>query len=149
MIVLRLVSSVSDPIGLGAPYTVKERLLLKDIWRLSGQQWVDDLQPEVVTKFLDRIEGIPGLSDIVIPRAFFQGNVETLDLHQFGNSSQNVFSAVVTEKNREQTHFPFVFGKARVAPMRALTLPKLELQTSLVAARLRTEGEKTLSLEIK
>ena len=92
MIVLRLVSSVSDPIGLGAPYTVKERLLLKDIWRLSGQQWVDDLQPEVVTKFLDRIEGIPGLSDIVIPRAFFQGNVETLDLHQFGNSSQNVFS---------------------------------------------------------
>ena len=52
-IVLRLVSSVYDPIGLVAPYTVKARLLLKDIWRLSGQHWDDDLPPDVVTKFLE------------------------------------------------------------------------------------------------
>ena len=36
--VLSFVSSVFDPIGLVAPYTVRARLLLKDIWRLSGQQ---------------------------------------------------------------------------------------------------------------
>ena len=38
-VVLSLVSSVYDPIELVAPYTVKARPLLKDIWRLSGQQW--------------------------------------------------------------------------------------------------------------
>ena len=37
-VVLSLVSAVYDPIGLVAPYTVKARLLLKDIWRLNGQQ---------------------------------------------------------------------------------------------------------------
>ena len=36
--VLSFVSSVFDPIGLVAPYTVKARLLLKDIWRISGQK---------------------------------------------------------------------------------------------------------------
>ena len=35
--VLSFVSSVFDPIGLVAPYTVKARLLLKYIWRISGQ----------------------------------------------------------------------------------------------------------------
>ena len=35
--VLSFVSSVFDPIGLVAPYTVTARLLLKDIWRISGQ----------------------------------------------------------------------------------------------------------------
>ena len=35
---LSFVSSVFDPIGLVAPYTVKARLLLKDIWRTSGQK---------------------------------------------------------------------------------------------------------------
>ena len=72
-IVLSLVSSVYDPIGLVAPYTVKARLLLKDIWRLSGQQWDDDLPPEVVTKFLEWSVELPGLSVIVIPRAYFPG----------------------------------------------------------------------------
>ena len=43
-IVLSLVSAMYDPIGLVAPYTVKARLLLKDIWRLSGQKW-DDVLP--------------------------------------------------------------------------------------------------------
>ena len=38
-VVLSLVSAVYDPIGLVAPFTIKARLLLKDIWRLSGQQW--------------------------------------------------------------------------------------------------------------
>ena len=153
-IVLSLVSSVYDPIGLVAPHSVKARLLLKDIWRLSGQQWDDDLPPEVVTKFLEWSEELPSLSDIVIPRAYFQGKVETLELHLFGDSSQDVFSAVaflrakvVKNKNQEQT-LAFVFGKARVAPMKALTIPKLELQASLLAARLRKEVEKALSLEI-
>ena len=154
-IVLSLVSSVYDPIGLVAPYTVKARLLLKDIWRLSGQQWDDDLPPEVVSKFLDWSEELPGLSDIVIPRAYFQGKVETLELHLFGDSSQDVFSAVaflrakvVKKENQEQTQLAFVFGKARVASMKALTIPKLELQASLLAARLRKEVEKALTLEI-
>ena len=61
-IVSSLVSSVYDPIGLVATYTVKARLkaLLKDIWRLSGQQWDNDLPPEVVAKFLDWSEELPG-----------------------------------------------------------------------------------------
>ena len=52
-VVLSLVSAVYDPIGLVAPYTVQARLLLKDIWRLSGQQWDDDLPDENVTKFIE------------------------------------------------------------------------------------------------
>ena len=35
--VLSCVSFVFDPLGLVAPYTVRARLLLKDIWRFSGQ----------------------------------------------------------------------------------------------------------------
>ena len=93
-VVLSLVSAVYDPIGLVAPYTVKARLLLKDIWRLSGQQWDDDLPEDIVTKFLDWSRELPGLSEIVIPRSYFKQTVEKLELHLFGDSSQDVFSAV-------------------------------------------------------
>ena len=35
--VLSFVSSVVDPVGLVAPYKLRARLLLKDIWKISGQ----------------------------------------------------------------------------------------------------------------
>ena len=51
-VVLSLVSAVYDPIGPLAPFTINGRLLLKDIWRLSGQQWNDNLPDKIVSNFL-------------------------------------------------------------------------------------------------
>ena len=153
-VVLSLVSAVYDPIGLVEPYTVKARLLLKDIWRLSGQKWDDLLPEDIVTKFLDWSSELGTLSELVIPRSYCQQNVECSELHMFGDSSQDVFSAVafirgkINTGNGCSTEVAFVFGKARVAPMKALTIPKLELQAALLAARLRNEVQRALTLQI-
>ena len=50
-IVLSIVSTVYDPIGLVAPYTVKARLFLKDIWGLIDQK-VDDFPPDDIVTSL-------------------------------------------------------------------------------------------------
>ena len=140
-VVLSLVSSVYDPIGLVAPYTVTARLLLKDIFRLSGQQWDNKLPEDVGEKFLEWTAELPKLSEITIPRCYFRGIIESVELHVFGHSSQDVFSAVVFLRARvdsnegTETQLAFVFWKARVAPMKALTIPKLELQAALLAER--------------
>ena len=55
-IVLSFVSAVYDPIGLVGPYTVEACLLPKDICRLNGQQWDDELPPDLITKFLEEVE---------------------------------------------------------------------------------------------
>ena len=59
--VLSLVSKVFDPIGLVAPFTVGARLLLKDIWRVSGQQWDDELPQDKVQRFLAWSADLPKL----------------------------------------------------------------------------------------
>ena len=51
--VLRFVSSVFDPVGLVAPYTVRARILLRDIWKISGQSWDDELPEDIRDKFLE------------------------------------------------------------------------------------------------
>ena len=93
-VVLSPVSAVYDPIGLVAPYTITARLLMKGIWRLSGQQQDNNLPEDFRKKFLDWVEELPTLSTIAIPCCYFQGNFETAELHIFGDSRQNAFSAV-------------------------------------------------------
>ena len=45
--ILSFVSSVFDPVGIVAPYTVRARLLLKNIWKISGQSWDDELPEDI------------------------------------------------------------------------------------------------------
>ena len=48
----------------------------------------------------------------------------------------------------EKTELAFVLGKARVAPMKVLNVPKLELQTALFAARLKREITQALNVTV-
>ena len=150
--VLSFVSSVFDPIGLVAPYTVKARLLLKDIWRISGQKWDDDLPEEIKQQFLDWHSGLPLLGTLTIPRSYFTEPFDRCELHTFGDSSQDVFCAVSFLRARlaksQKTELAFVFGKARVAPMKMLSIPKLELQAALLATRLKEEILKALTFKV-
>ena len=132
-------------------YTVTDRLLLKDIWCLSGQQWDNDLSDDVSKKFLEWAKELPNLSERTIPRCYFRGMTESIELHVFGDSSQGVFSAVaflrarVGLNERTETQVALVFGKVCVAPMKTLTIPKLELRAALLAAQLTCEIQQALT----
>ena len=153
-LVLGLVAKVFDPIGLVAPFTVTARLLLKDIWRLSGQKWDNRLPIEMMNTFKVWSSDLPNLSNLTIPRSFFSGAFDQLELHVFGDSSQDVFSSVtfhrakVKSGSSERTEIAFVLEKARVAPMKCLTVPKLELQAALLATRLEVDITKALTIPL-
>ena len=115
---------------------------MKDIWRVNGQSWDDELPKDTVDRFLAWCVELPRLAEITIPRSYFSGPFQHLELHMFGDSSQDVFSAIgflraqVTCTSGEIiTELAFVLGKARVAPMKVMTVSKLELQAALLAAR--------------
>ena len=63
--------------------------------------------------------------------------MDQVELHMFGDSAQDVLYAVgflrAPLSNSHKTQIPFIFSKARVAPMKALSIPKLELQADLLA----------------
>ena len=72
----------------------------------------------------------------------------------FGDSSQEVFSAVaflraqVNTSSGPKTELAFVLGKARVAPMKVMTIPKLELQAALLSARLKQDICRALTVHV-
>ena len=120
---------------------MKARFLQKDIWRLNGQKGDDTLTEDIATKFLDWSSELGTLSELVIPRSYFPNNVKRLELHMFGDSSQDVFYAAVfirrkvTTGNSCSTEIAFMFGNARGAPMKTLTIPKPQLQAARYTLR--------------
>ena len=147
-LVLSRVASIFDPIGLVAPYTIKARLMLKEVWRLHGQQWDEALSEELTEDFLHWSKALTELSTLELQRCYFSEPVESFELHVFGDSSKEVFGAVAflraraRQKSDGSTQLAFVIGKGRVAPMKSLTIPKLELQAALLASRLRLRLKK-------
>ena len=150
--VLSSVSSSFDPVGLQTPNTVRARLLLKDIWKISGQIWVDELPEGIKDKFLESQSGLPLLGQLNIPHFYCTEPVDQTELLMFGDSSQDVFCSVGFLRARlsssHKTQISCIFGKARVAPMKALSIPKLELQAALLAARLKNDILTALTVSI-
>ena len=97
------VSKVFDPIGLVALFTDGAQLLLKDIWRVTGQQWDDELRLYMIKRFSVWSADLPKLENIKIPRSYFSGPFDNIELHMFGDSSQDIFSAVSFLRARVKT----------------------------------------------
>ena len=107
---------------------------------------------KISQSFLQWKRGLPVLSQLAIPRGYFPSSVDSVELHVFGDSSQEIFCAVAFLRGKlsrsQTTVVSFVLGKARVAPMKPLSIPKLELQASLLAARMKDEICKALEISV-
>ena len=89
--VLSFVLSVFNPIGLLAPHTtIRARLFLKYIWRITGQQWDPPNQMRSGSTCLSLFV----LGELVDPRCYFNNPFDNCKLHMFADNSQDVFCAV-------------------------------------------------------
>ena len=79
--VLSFVSSVFDPVGLIAPYTVRTGILLKDIWKISGRSWHDELPEDTRKKFLEWHSGLPLFGQVTVPHCFIKEPMDQFELH--------------------------------------------------------------------
>ena len=68
--ILSLVSSVFDPIGLFAPFSVHMRRLLKGIWTKNGH-WDNEVEPSEEEEFLRWKEQLPIVAEASIDRRYF------------------------------------------------------------------------------
>ena len=138
--VLRVVMSVFDPLGMLSPFTLKAKILLQDIWR-SGINWDVKIRQEEFAKWLTWLHELKGLKNCSVPRCmsvpdYLENKVQ---LHVFCDASLSAYSAAAYlrfEKDDGQIQISLVMAKSKVAPLKPLTIPRLELQAALLGSRL-------------
>ncbi|GFV05934.1 integrase catalytic domain-containing protein [Trichonephila clavipes] len=139
--ILSVVGRIFDPIGILGPFVIKLKCLLQELWTL-GVEWDSELPPKLRHKWQQWCSEAEGLTEIKIPR-FYLGNIDQeiskCEIHCFSDASKSAFGTIlylrfVTCNNKIETSF--ICSKSRMAPLKSLTIPRLELTAALLSARL-------------
>lgn len=150
--VLSQVARIYDPIGFAAPYLVRAKIGLQELWQ-KGLEWDDDLSPNDQLKWLLYFKEMEQLNQISLERCLCPvAPAEPPTLCVFADASCEAFGTCAYLRNEEPAgaiHVRFVAAKSRVAPLKELTIPRLELQAAVLANRLRKTIEKEVRIQLK
>ena len=134
-----------------APFSVHLRRLLKGIWIKNGQHWDNEVDPSEKEDFLRWKEQLPIVAETSIDRRYFSRERDKAELHVFAEASEDTMCAVayLGSQSKEYTaDLAIVIGKCRVAPMRHLSIPRLEMQVAVMAVMLNEQIVKEHEMKI-
>ena len=137
---------IFDQLGIVAPYTLRAKILVQRLWALN-YGWDDPLRATERHEFLEWESEIRHLENIRIPRCYKARLAQEPDeyqLHVFCDASEAAFGAVAyvrmtNERRMEDEQSAVcssVLAKTRLAPLKQLTIARLELQAAVLACRL-------------
>ncbi|XP_011313635.1 uncharacterized protein, partial [Fopius arisanus] len=143
------VAQIFDPLGFLAPVIVQGKILLQDLWKLKVN-WDDPLPADYQARWRTFREELTALNRITVPRWLrISPRASNIQIHGFADASNVAMSAVVyirTETFNEQKSTVMVAAKTKVAPIKRMTIPRLELTAALLLTQLVATSLQMLKL---
>ena len=138
--ILSRISSMYDPLGLISPVVLQGKILFQEATR-QRLSWDEPVSPGLLTKWQTWLESMQWLENIkfdrcVVPPDFTDG---VFELHHFSDASLAGYGAcsylrIINKDGR--VHVALLMSKARLAPIKQTTVPRLELSAAVVAVKL-------------
>uniref|UniRef100_A0ABD2W6D5 Reverse transcriptase domain-containing protein n=1 Tax=Trichogramma kaykai TaxID=54128 RepID=A0ABD2W6D5_9HYME len=131
--ILSEIAGIFDPTGWIAPVTVRAKILLQHLW-LLGRDWDQLADPTTTRMWISFHEQFPALQQCQIPRWLRTRSKSNVIYHGFSDASEKAYGATVYLVSENKAHL--VAAKSKVAPIRTVSLPRLELCGATLPSRL-------------
>ncbi|XP_074621676.1 uncharacterized protein LOC141880115 [Acropora palmata] len=150
--VISLTASIFDPIGFLARFIVRAKIFFQSLWKLR-QGWDEKVPEEIQQEWSVWQKELQSLAEFSVPRFYRLVMVSptSIQLHLFGDASEKAFCAVAYfrfEYPSGERQCAFVAAKTRVAPVKPLSIPRLELQAAVLSVRLACMIQKEHDYEV-
>lgn len=139
--ILSLVSSIFDPIGFLAPFIMPAKRILQELCRIN-LTWDQPLPEKQLSQWNEWLEDLPKINKIQIPRCmknYDVNEITTSQLHHFSDASQYGYGTATYLRQVDingRVSCSLLIAKSRLAPMKQLTIPRLELSAAVLAVRM-------------
>ena len=151
--VLSAVSSIFDPLGFIAPFTLLAKKLLQDLCCHKDLDWDDDIPEDYRSEWMRWCAELPMLEQFHIERCLKPqdfGPVVSRQLHLFSDASTMGYGCAAylrLQDDTDRVHCSFLMGKARLTPTKPVTVPRLELTAATVSVRVGQMLNKELEIK--
>ncbi|XP_044735414.1 uncharacterized protein LOC123297721 [Chrysoperla carnea] len=136
--ILSNIARIFDPIGLLGPIVLAAKIIIQACWK-SKVHWDEAVPPQLHLQWLKFSEQLPYIKEFSIERNLIIPNPINIELHGFCDASQVGYGACLYVRSVDQEGQVVVklaCSKSRVAPLKGITIPKLELCGAQLLARL-------------
>ena len=149
---LKKIAALFDPLGFLTPYTITAKILLQDMWS-RGLDWDEVLDKELSDRAYSWFQDLTNLSELRIPRCITsRPDVQCITLHVFVDASQEAYGAVAYARTVYQDNSVscrLISSKSHVAPLQAISIPRLELTAAVSGVRLAKSVAKAQEIDNK
>ncbi|KAK7603897.1 hypothetical protein V9T40_004170 [Parthenolecanium corni] len=145
---LSLVSRVFDPLGVLAPVTITGKILIQSIWR-AEIGWDQVIPPAIQDKVETYIKSLYLLKTFELGRTYHHDYRNCrIQLIGFSDASESAYSAVLYLRltHMAEVSSILICSKTKVAPIKTLTIPRLELCGAVLLTQLATRVRKILNI---
>lgn len=147
-IILSTIAKVFDPLGLLAPIIITAKIFIQELWSIK-LGWDDPLSLPISkkwTNFLKQLQDIPKLN---FPRWINFKSDNDFEIHGFCDASQSAICATVYIRSTDQQGKitnNLICSKTKVAPLKKMTIPRLELSGAVLLTNLVSRVSQILKL---
>ncbi|XP_053969192.1 uncharacterized protein LOC128870564 [Anastrepha ludens] len=137
--ILSTIARFYDPLGLIGPIISKAKIFLQQIWK-ERLDWDESLPSSLHSSWLSLCADFGCIPQIKFPRLSIQQN-GAYEIHGFSDASIEAYGAClyVVSVSQGRNQAQLLCSKSRVAPLKTLTVPRLELCGASLLAQLMHE----------
>jgi len=149
-IILSEIAKIFDPLGLLGPIILYAKILIQEIWRCKID-WDESVPQSVYSKWLEFTKQWESLDTISLERKLLVTECNDIQIHGFCDASEIGYGACIyirSSNNLGCVKVRLACAKSRVAPLKTVSIPRLELCGALLLARLFRETKYALELKI-
>jgi len=146
--ILSEIAKIFDPLGLLGPIVFYAKKLMQNVW-LSKVHWDESVPQHIYTEWLEFARQLEVIEQIAFHRRLLIEECQDIQIHGFCDASSSGYGACIYVRSKGKHDIAMVrllCAKSRVAPLKTVTLPRLELCGALLLARLQREAINTLNI---
>lgn len=147
--VLSRIAQFFDPLGLLSPLIIQAKVFMQELWMIKVS-WDMQLHKAQSNTWNRILHGMIRFERIKIPRWIGFFSSVTMKLHGFCDASQTAMAAVVYVRvisRNKSISTSLLCSKTKVAPLKRMTIPRLELSAAVMLAKLISNVQRILNCQ--